>query len=85
MSNVVERLREAALPARTTERVLCDEAADEIERLRAKEARLREALQHAVEELEFWGAYASDYFKEKHGFDETIEKLSTALAEKEKK
>jgi hypothetical protein len=47
--------------------------------------RLREALQHAVEELEFWGAYASDYFKEKHGFDETIEKLSTALAEKEKK
>ncbi len=63
----------------------CDEAADEIERLRAENARLRGALQHAVEELEFWGAYASDYFKEKHGFDETIEKLSTALAEKEKK
>ena len=35
MSNVVERLREAALSARTTERVLCDKAADEIERLRA--------------------------------------------------
>jgi hypothetical protein len=44
MSDVVERLREAALSARTTERVLCDKAADEIERLRARETRLRETL-----------------------------------------
>ncbi len=32
--DIVARLREAAMSARTTERVICDEAADEIERLR---------------------------------------------------
>jgi hypothetical protein len=42
--DIVARLREAALSARTTERVICDEAADEIERILAREARLREAL-----------------------------------------
>lgn len=33
MSNIVEELREAAMSTRTTERVICDKAADEIERL----------------------------------------------------
>jgi hypothetical protein len=35
MSDIIERLREAALSTRTTERKICDEAADEIEKLRA--------------------------------------------------
>lgn len=36
MSDMVERLREAALSTRTTERLICDEAAAEIEHLRAE-------------------------------------------------
>lgn len=34
MTNIVGRLRETAMSVRTTERQICDEAADEIERLR---------------------------------------------------
>ena len=33
-NNLVTRLRQAAMATRTTERVICDQAADEIERLR---------------------------------------------------
>ena len=40
MSDIIERLREAALSTRTTERKICDEAADEIEKLRAENERL---------------------------------------------
>jgi hypothetical protein len=44
MSDIVERLREAALSARTTERKICDEAADEIEKLRKERRAMQQAL-----------------------------------------
>jgi len=44
MSDIIERLREAALSTRTTERKICDEAADEIEKLRKERRAMQQAL-----------------------------------------
>lgn len=51
---------------------LSEEAADEIERLRRK-------YEEAINDIEEWGAYASDYFQEKWGLKECIEQHRAAL------
>ena len=45
---------------------------DEIRRLRA-------ALRSAVDDLEFWGSYASDYVKDKHDFADCVRNARAAL------
>jgi len=59
------------------------DAAAEITRLRAESARLREALRLAIETVEFWAAYASPYFQDKHDLARDLQKLRAALGEKE--
>ena len=39
-----------------------------------------EALEEARDDLIAWGAYASDYFKDKHDFDGDVARLDAALA-----
>jgi hypothetical protein len=51
--------------------------------LKAENARLREALRLAIEAVEFWAAYASPYFQDKHDLAGDLQKLRAALGEKE--
>ena len=44
--------------------------------------RLREALNDAIDCVEAWGGYASDYFKDKHDFQGDLDRLRAALKEK---
>ena len=54
----------------------CNEAADEIEKLRA-------ALRLAIDAVEHWASYASPYFQEKHDLAWDLQKLRAALGEKQ--
>ncbi len=50
---------------------------------KAENARLREALRLAIENVEFWAAYATSYFQDKHDLAGDLQKLRVALGEKE--
>lgn len=52
----------------------------ERDRLRAENARLREALTGAIEDVGFWGGYASEYFKDKHDLAGCLALHRAALA-----
>ena len=56
----------------------------EIARLTAKAAGLREALTDARELVELWGAYAPEYFQDKHDLKGDLERIDAALADAEK-
>ncbi len=43
----------------------------------------RESLTHAADEVESWGAYASDYFQQKHDLAGTVLKVRQAAVSKE--
>ena len=45
----------------------------------AEIARLREALEDAIESIEGWGAYASEYFKDKHDLAGDLARARAAL------
>ena len=54
----------------------CNEAAAEIEKLRA-------ALGLAIDAVEHWASYASPYFQEKHDLAGDLQEMRAALGEKE--
>ena len=56
-----------------------DAAINEIESLRAEVARLREALADAIECVESWATYASEYFRDKHELSSDLDSLRAAL------
>ena len=58
-----------------TDRNGCAECAE----LRRENERLRKALRDAIEAIEAWGSYASDYFKDKHDFDGDVARARAAL------
>lgn len=47
----------------------------------AREKRLREALAEAIDSVESWAAYATEYFQEKHDLAGNLAALRAALAE----
>jgi chromosome segregation ATPase len=49
--------------------------------LTAENASLREALRLAIGTVEFWAAYATPYFQDKHDLEEDLQKLRAALGE----
>ncbi len=49
--------------------------------MKAENARLREGLRLAIDAVEFWAAYASPYFQDKHDLAEDLQKLRAALGE----
>lgn len=51
----------------------------DMEKLTRKNADLIEALEEALSDLESWGSYVSDYFKEKHGFAEDLQAIRVIL------
>ena len=55
------------------------DAAATIERLQAENQALRAELRFARDEVDDWGAYASDYFKTKHDLAGTLARLDAAL------
>ena len=57
--------------------------AAERDRLKAECEGLRESLTHAADEVESWGAYASDYFQQKHDLAGTVLKVRQAAVSKE--
>ena len=75
MSDIVERLRTADIYDHADADKFCNEAADEIEKL-------REALRLAVDAVEHWASYASPYFQEKHDLAGDLQELRAALGEK---
>jgi len=60
-----------------------DRVADENEGLRERVRVLEAALAEAIEDIEEWGAYAYNYFKNKHGLAECVAKHRATLASKE--
>lgn len=56
-----------------------------LDRIEAQRDRLAAALQDAIECVESWGAYASEYFQNKHDLAGDLARLRAALAELEKK
>jgi hypothetical protein len=55
--------------------------AAERDALRAEIARLREGLRLGIDAVEFWAAYASPYFQDKHDLAEDLQKMRAALGE----
>ena len=51
--------------------------------LEADNARLREALREALDDVADWGSYASPYFQAKHDLQGDIDKYKAALAERQ--
>jgi hypothetical protein len=49
--------------------------------MKAENARLREGLRLAIDAVEFWSAYASPYFQDKHDLAEDLQKLRAAQGE----
>lgn len=58
-------------------------AVRERDALKAECEGLRESLTHAADEVESWGAYASDYFQQKHDLAGTVLKVRQAAVSKE--
>jgi len=67
----------------TAHEVTYDALQKRIAELQAENARLRDALRLAIEAVEFWAAYASPYFQDKHDLAGDLQKLRAALGEKE--
>lgn len=53
----------------------------EIDELRAENAKLRVALGRAADDIESWGAYASEYFQKRWNLQRDIEAARAALGE----
>jgi hypothetical protein len=75
----VERLKAGGCARDQSTTQFCAEAVA----LQAENARLREAVRLAIDAVEFWAAYASPYFQEKHDLAKDLQKLRAALGEKE--
>jgi hypothetical protein len=56
-----------------------DHCTEQIQIRDAEIERLRGALKDAIDSVEFWAAYASDYFKEKHDLVGEIARLSATI------
>ena len=65
----------------TAHEVTYDALQKRIAELQAENARLRDALRLAIEAVEFWAAYASPYFQDKHDLAEDLQKLRAAQGE----
>ena len=48
-------------------------------KVKKQNAELIKALEFALEAVYNWGEYASDYFKEKHGFDADVKTIKDAI------
>lgn len=90
MNDIVERLRDDQPGERQAKREarmelggILTEAADEIEKLRVERDALRAALVKAIDCVQFWAAYASEYFQDKHDLADDLRDLRAALGEKE--
>lgn len=57
--------------------------AEAYDQLRAENEALRKALLEASEEVAAWGAYASEYFQEKHDLAGCVARLHDAAMAKE--
>ena len=56
---------------------------DDVVRLKAENEALRSALLEASEDVATWGAYASEYFQEKHDLAGCVAKIHAAATAKE--
>lgn len=52
-----------------------------LEHANARIAELEGALREAIESVEDWAGYASEYFREKHDLEGEVKKLRAALGE----
>ena len=59
----------------------CEQAMHELIRQDARIAALEALLGEAIESIEDWAGYASEYFREKYGLAEELAKFRAALGE----
>jgi hypothetical protein len=55
------------------------EAAAELRRLEAVIQQLLEALEEAADDIESWGAYATEYFQKRHNLQGAVNKARAAI------
>jgi hypothetical protein len=53
---------------------------DELRRLQSVNAQLLEALEEAADDIESWGAYATEYFQKRHNLQGAVNKARAAIA-----
>ncbi|WP_024717837.1 ead/Ea22-like family protein [Pseudomonas putida] len=86
---LLAEIDDQALQARSAREVCLESQAailsliSERDQLRAENEALRKALLEASEEVATWGAYASEYFQEKHDLAGCVAKLHAAAMAKE--
>jgi len=73
-------MADIALKERATGEAYQRELRDKIADLEARCAELKAALNDAIESIEDWAGYASEYFRQKHGLAEEVARLK-ALTE----
>lgn len=69
---------EARLAVAEAER---DAAQSTIAELRGQVERMREALAEAIESVEDWAGYASEYFRQKHGLKEELARFRATFGD----
>jgi hypothetical protein len=78
MQNYWQRIAELEAEAQENQQQICNDM-KEIRILKAENAKLRELVADAADDVACWGAYASPYFQEKHDLDGDIVKYKAAL------
>ena len=85
MTDIIGRLLDEAEKAQRKGHLLlaevCRDASDQLGLIIDERDRLRGALRDAIESIEHWASYASDYFREKHDLTGDLQNLRSALGE----
>lgn len=79
MSDIFHQVSEDAVEATRRGLAAALRLARENEKLRDRIEALEKALEDAIESIEAWGAYASEYFKDKHDLEGDIARARSAL------
>lgn len=64
-----------------TQAAQTDAAQSTIAELRGQVERMREALAEAIESVEDWAGYASEYFRQKHGLKEELARFRATFGD----
>jgi hypothetical protein len=77
---ISEGWRQCAQGQRTSQHCAVAEQARRDERLLKVNAQLLEALEEAADDIEAWGAYATEYFQKRHDLLGAVNKARAAIA-----
>lgn len=70
---------------RDTYKAMSDSLREQVAELKARNAMLVQLLKEAASDIEDWGQYAGDYFKDKHDLDGCVKRYLDAAAKEASK